>query len=101
MYNNIYITKQKEDGTKLEIRIYFYNGKFRIEDVGVKPKGKRKFTYVGGSSLTNDYSYRVLDTEGRERMKMEKILEVCPLEMLNEALIEAWESLKPELINTI
>ena len=53
MFNHFWIEKTKEDGTKLEIRVLYMDKKFRIDDVGVKPKGKRKFTYVGGSRMTD------------------------------------------------
>jgi hypothetical protein len=95
MYNNFYIEKVKEDGTKLEIRVLLIDGKFRIDEIGVKPKGKRKFTYVG-SSVNSDYSYRSLNTVDREKYKMNKFLEICPVELMNEALQEAWLSIKPE-----
>lgn len=95
MYNNFYIEKVKEDGTKLEIRVLLIDGKFRIDDIGVKPKGKRKFTYLG-SSISDDYSYRRLNTEDRLKFKFNKFLSVCPVELLNEALQEAWMSIKPD-----
>jgi hypothetical protein len=95
MYNNIYIEKTKDDGTKLEIRVLFMDGKFRIDEIGVKPKGKRKFTYLG-TSISNDYSYRGLNMEERLKFKFKKFIEVCSIELLNEALQEAWLSIKPE-----
>jgi hypothetical protein len=95
MYNNIYINKIKEDGTKLEIRVLLIDNKFRIDDIGVTPKGKRKITYLG-LIISNDYSYRKLNTEERIKYRMNKFLEVCPIELMNEALQEAWLSLKPE-----
>lgn len=98
MYSNIYINKVKEDGTKLEIRVLLIDGKFRIDNIGVTPKGKRKITYIG-SIISDDYSYRRLSGEEREKYKMKKFLEVCPIDLMNEALQEAWLSLKPsELI---
>lgn len=89
------IEKMKEDGTKLEIRVYFLDRGFCISDVGVKPKGKRKFNFICGTDMTNDYSYRRLNDEDRRKYRMEKILEVCPPELLQEAVNEAWMSLKP------
>ena len=96
MYKVINIEKVLENGTKLDIRVTAMDGKFKLDDVGVKLKGKRRFIYCCGSSLTNDYSYRVLNTEGRRKMEMDKMLEVASINLLNEALEEAWMSIKPE-----
>jgi hypothetical protein len=95
MYQNFWINKIKEDGTKLEIRITFIEGKFRIDDIGVTPKGKRKITYLD-RVISDDYAYRRLNTEDRLKYKMNKFLEVCPVELMNEALQEAWLSIKPD-----
>lgn len=93
----IHVEKQKEDGTKLDIRISHSDDMFWIEDIGVKPKGKRKFTYTCGC-LRNDYKYRALDHAGQNQMKLEKLLEVCDESMLQEALEEAWMKIKPTKI---
>jgi hypothetical protein len=97
MYNNFQIEKIKEDGTKLDIRVLLIDGKFIIDDIGIKPKGKRKFTYLG-RSISDDYSYRALNTEDRQKFKLKKFLNTCSVELLNEAMEEAWLSIKPEPI---
>lgn len=96
MYNQFRVEKIAEDGTKFEIRITLMDKKFRLDDIGVKPKGKRKFDYVCGSSMTNDYSYRILNMEDRRKYEMLKMLEVCSIDLINEAIKEAWMQLKPE-----
>ncbi|PGT89816.1 hypothetical protein [Bacillus thuringiensis] len=93
----IHIEKQKEDGTKLDIRICHSDDMFWIDDIGVKTKGKRKFTYVC-NDFRNDYTYRGLDHAGQNQMKLEKLLEVCGVVMMKEALEEAWMKLKPTKI---
>jgi hypothetical protein len=96
MNDQFYIEKTKEDGTKLEIRVLLVDRKLRIDDVGVTPKGKRKITYLG-SRISDDYSYRSLNSEDKQKYKLEKFKEVCTVKLLNEALEEAWLQLKPEL----
>jgi hypothetical protein len=98
MNNQFWIEKVREDGTKLELRIRISEREFILEDIGVKPKGKRKFTYTCGSSMTNDYSYRKLSMEDRRKYELNKMLEVCPVELINEALLEAWQQIKPKPI---
>lgn len=98
MYSQFFIEKVKEDGTKLELRIHFNEKEFHLNDIGVKPKGKRKFTYICGTNMTNDYSYRSLSRDEREKYRMAKMLEVCPVALINEAMEEAWMQIKPKPI---
>jgi hypothetical protein len=98
MYYPKIINKKLENGTNLEIRVKLIDGKFLIDDVGVKPKGKRIYKYIGGSSLTDDYSYRKLNQKDGRKMHLELILEVVPVEVLYQALEEVWLSLKPNKI---
>ncbi|MDT0160316.1 hypothetical protein [Bacillus sp. AG4(2022)] len=95
MDNQFRIEKVRDDGTKLEIRIRINEKQFILDDIGVKPKGKRKFTFTCGTNMTNDYSYRSLSIEERKKYKFIKMLEVCPVELMNEAMEEAWQSIKP------
>lgn len=97
---DITIEKIREDDTKLEIRIWLNDrGEFHIVDIGLKPKGKRKFTYVCGTSMTDDYSYRTLNMEERREYKKKLILNECSEEILKEALEEAWRKIKPISVN--
>lgn len=97
MLQQIRIEKAREDGAKLEIRVSLIDGKFSIKDVGVKTGRQRNFRYVEDKAR-DDYSYRMLDMEERRKYMMNKILNECPVKLLNEALEEAWHSIKPDPI---
>ncbi|WP_460271244.1 hypothetical protein [Bacillus sp. NEAU-Y102] len=99
MNPDIHITKKKEDGTTLDIRVTIMDNKLYISDVGVKAKRKRNFTYIGNGKLFDNYTYRSLDKEGKQNMKLRMLIEECGEDALREALNEAWESLKPSEVN--
>lgn len=95
------VEKVREDGTRLEIHVRLGEDlKFRVTDVGVKPKGKRKYTYVCGKTLTDRYDYRKLYMEGRLEFRKEEMLKECPKELMEEVVEEvvhdAWMKLKPD-----
>lgn len=83
-----------ENGDKVYIRVSFsdWKGTFDIQSVGIKPKGKRNIRY---QKYTDDYSYRKLNTKERHEYEMNIWLESASVEMLNEAMLKAWEALKP------
>jgi hypothetical protein len=89
------IKKTKEDGTQLNISVSFVDGKFKVRDVSIKSKGKRKFTSIK-SSVFDDYTYRKLGMKERQLFIEETILSVCGTDIYNESLEEAWLLIKPE-----
>ncbi|PLR99593.1 hypothetical protein [Bacillus sp. T33-2] len=94
MNNNFHFQRKLEDGTQLEIRIRLSDKEFIIDDIGVKAKRKRNFSYLG-SVISDSHSYRGLDFKERQQYKLKKFIEVCGIEMLNECLEEAWLQIKP------
>ncbi|WP_339304339.1 hypothetical protein NST33_17930 [Paenibacillus sp. FSL L8-0435] len=99
---NLIINKVLPNGTKAEIRIDYYEREkqFKIVGVGTIPKGKRKMIYIGDSRLTDSYRYRCLDMEDRKKVEFKAYVEAVGIDTLNEALSEAWESLKPKPISS-
>lgn len=99
MFSNIRIEKIKEDGTKLDIRVLLIDGEFRVDDVGIKKRRQRNFRYLS-HSITGSYSYRKLNTEDRREFMLREFIKECTVELINEALEEAWLSLKPKRLET-
>lgn len=98
--NDIYINKVLSNGAKAEIRVGYNERlrKFEITGVGIVPKGKRKMMYIGDCRMTDNYQYRCLNMEDREKVEFKSYVEVVGLDILNEALLEAWEMTKPSPI---
>lgn len=99
---DLIVNKVLPNGTKAEIRIDYYEREkqFKVTGVGIIPKGKRKMVYVGDQRLTDNYQYRCLDMEQRRKVEFKAYVEAVGIETLNDALIEAWESIKPNQIST-
>lgn len=99
MYD-ICVNKVLNNGTKAEIRVGYdeRSQKFYITGVGIIPKGKRKMIHIGNSKMTDNYQYRCLNIEDREKVKFKTYVEAIRVEVLNEALLEAWEMTKPNPI---
>ena len=94
VYPQFYIEKNREDGAKLEIRIMLIGKNFIVKDIGMKTKNQRKFRYLM-DEIKSEYEYRKLSSEGRREYEYDKFLEICPVELISEALEEAWLSIKP------
>lgn len=92
----IEVQKKDANGTRFIVKIRYEDrdNTLRIWDVAMIPKGKRKPIYLA-SSLTDDYSYRRLNSEGRLEAEKKFILEHISEELLMEAVLEAWERMKP------
>lgn len=89
--------KKNEDGSIFDIRVLLIDGKFRVDDVGIKEKRKRNYTYIIGK-LHDDYMYRRLNTEGRNKAELDLIIKTIGIDTVNEVLLSAWKSIKPEEI---
>ncbi len=48
--------------------------------------------------MTDNYLYRCLNMEDRDKVKFKTYVEAVGLDVLNEALLEAWEMTKPNPI---
>lgn len=91
----IEIEKKLENGSTVLIKFLIHNNKIFVYDVGVKEKRKRTFRYLK-YEFRDELSYRELNEEQRKKYEIKKYTEYMPLEVLNEALFEAWETCRPE-----
>lgn len=86
-----HINKKDEAGTKYTIRIAIIDDRLVIMDAGITYKGKRKVHYIRKDS---SQSYGLTQRE-KMQLQNETILKTVPNHLLEEALLEAWEQLKP------
>jgi len=77
---------------------YQNNNIWQIVDIGYKTSRQRKYTYLS-TTIRDRYEYRQLDQKGREQYVKEKYIEFVGEDKLKEAVMEAWESIKPDLEN--
>jgi len=88
------ITKRGEDGTRYIIRIRMHRKKLVIDEVGVIPKGKRLTRWLT-HAIRDSYSWRRLNSEDRAKAIQDMFKEKVPNGMMEQALTEAWKSIKP------
>ena len=93
------IEKKDQDGVTYDIRILLRNGKLSLENIGIKEKRKRNFTYLK-NGITDEYPYRQLGMKEREEYMLDALLSKCPVRLVNEALEEAWLSIEPKWYNS-
>jgi hypothetical protein len=84
-----HINKKDEAGTKYAVRIAIIDDRLVIMEVGMTYKGKRKV-----HSIRGEQSYGLTQKE-KMQLKDDAILDAVPNHLLEEALLEAWEQLKP------
>jgi len=96
------VNKTLSNGAKAEIRVIYdeRNQTLKIDGVGVITKGKRKMTYIGDHRITDNYAYRILNFEDREKVLFKAYVEAIGIDTLNEALDEAWYKIKPQPISS-
>lgn len=101
MWHSFTHNEKLENGDKVAIRVRFNDSKgyLYIDDVALTPKGKRKEIYVKGE-LTDEYPYRRLSIVDRNKAELKRFVEVASVEVLNNALVAAWEDFKPKLIDS-
>jgi len=94
-----YRTEDKQD---IIIVVDFYedykNPRWRIAEIKYKTSRQREyrfFTYT----FRDDWDYRRLDLEGRKEYVMKKFEEFAGRDKLNEAVMAAWQMLKPDFNN--
>jgi len=85
---------KKENGDKVIIHLSFaeWKNNFRIDWIELLPKGKRNIQYL---NFTDNYDYRALNTKGRDEYTVKKYLEVATMGEFKEAVMKAYESIKP------
>ena len=72
---------------------------WRIADIKYKTSRQREYRYYS-TSFRDDYSYRKLDINERKEYIMKKYEEFVGRDKMNEAVMAAWEMIKPNL-NTL
>ena len=93
----------QKDGYKAKIFVTVPNFDFsdlnyRISDVSILPKGKRKWISIG-EDIRERYAYRVLDIERRHQYAKEQYLQYVSWEDMCAALEFAYARLKPDYEN--
>ncbi len=86
-----------KDGNRVNILVTFWlNNNKPIYNISISvcKKGKRKFIYPNHS---HDYEYRRLCNFERNEYLLKKYLEVITIEDINEAKLELYNLLKPQL----
>ena len=91
-----YIIKKPEQTICIEVSIYCDYSKieYRISDVGIKPKGKRKFDFVA-ARLRDDHGYRNTDYDKRGAYVKNEYLKLVTEEELQATIAYAYEQIKP------
>ncbi len=93
---------QREDKSEVTILVGvhdLYNKiTVRIEDVEIREYRKQKKISIR-SKYTDDYEYRVLDTEGRCGYLKQKYLKYVTEEQLKQSVLNAWEMFRPTINN--
>jgi len=95
----------QKEGYKLDIVVDVYTTdhrevSYRIVDVGIKEKGKRKFEYIS-HRIHESYEYRRRDYNEREAYAKEKYLEHITEEDVKNALEYAYSQMKPDISKVI
>lgn len=75
---------------------YFKKCEWRISDIIYKTSRQRKYTSLN-DTFRDDYKYRQLDPQAREAFTMSRYIEFVGKEKISEAVIAAWESIKPDI----
>ncbi len=95
----------QKDGYKVDIVVDVYTTDFkevsyRIVNVGIKEKGKRKFDYIS-HRIHESYEYRRRDYDEREAYAREKYLEYITEEDVKNALEYAYSQMKPDISKVV
>lgn len=92
---------KRENGTQYQINILVIVSSYRqtpveyIVNVYYREKGKRNWMCVPDSLY--DHEFRALSMEGRQKHVEQNLLNYVTKEEVNNAKLEAWNLLKPEL----
>ena len=71
---------------------------WKIGDIAYKMSRRKKYTYLS-ENFSDDYEYRGMELRERREYALKKFYEFVGKEKIQEALISAWESLKPDIEN--
>ena len=91
---------KKEDKTEVAIYIYFYESvsdrEWRIDDIRYREFKKRSWKSLE-KSFSDTYDYRKLSMDERRKYEMQKYIEFVGEDKLKEAIMNAWEQIKPDV----
>ena len=89
-----------EDKNDIIICVDFYENdkkpEWRIADIKYKTSRQRNYSYLS-ETFRDSYDYRKLDMNERKKFALEKFEEFVGRDKLEEAIITAWQTLKPNL----
>lgn len=91
---------KKEDKTEVAIYVYFYESvsdrEWRIDDIRYREFRKRNWNSLY-NSFESDYDYRRLSVSDRKKYELQKYIEFVGEDKLKEAIMNAWEQIKPDV----
>lgn len=90
---------KKKDGTKIKIQLYLFEYgeiKYRIFDIRYCEPRKRTWKSLE-ASFRDNFDYRQLNQDDRRKYEIEKYVAFVGDDILKEAIMSAWESLKPDI----
>lgn len=89
----------KEDGTRVKIQLYLFfeykDIRYSISDIMYCESRKRTWKSFK-ASFEDNFDYRQLNQDDRQKYEIEKYVAFVGKEMLKEAIMSAWELLKPD-----
>lgn len=90
----------KEDGTRFRVQLYLFfeykDIRYRISNIRYCEPRKRTWKSLE-VSFRDDWDYRQLDQEDRRKYEVRKYIEFAGKDKLKEAIMSAWENLKPNV----
>lgn len=93
---------KKEDKTEVAIYVYFYESvsdrEWHIDDIRYREFKRRSWKSLK-KSFSDSYDYRRLSMGDRRKYEMQKYIEFVGEDKLKEAIMNAWEQLKPDVEN--
>lgn len=91
---------RKEDGTRFRVQLYLFvdyrNIRYRISDIRYCEPRKRTWKSLE-TSFRDNWDYRQLDQKDRRKYEINKYIEFAGKDMLKDAIIQAWESIRPNV----
>ena len=79
-----------------KILVFYRKPEWRIADIKYKTSRQRNYNRLS-ETFRDSYDYRKLDMNERGNYAIKKFEEFVGKDKLEEAIIAAWESLKPNL----
>ncbi len=91
---------KKEDGTRVRVQLYLFfeykDIRYRIYDIRYCEPRKRTWKSLE-VSFRDNWEYRQLNQNERGKYEIEKYVAFVGKDMLKEAIMSAWELLKPDI----